>query len=136
MVIKPETKSKSFKSIIKRLKPIIFFVILYFVFLFCFSCSYKKEVPPPPDLIEESKMAQVISDISITEAILTNEPLASMNDSIKKINVLKEHGLTSRQFLSSMKYYSENPLKLQGIYEEVEKIISSKQSPADTTKKK
>jgi hypothetical protein len=109
------------------------FIIYNLSLIILSSCSYKKEVPPPPDLIEESKMAQVISDISITEAILTNEPLASMNDSIKKINVLKEHGLTSRQFLSSMKYYSENPLKLQSIYEEVEKIISSKQNPVDTT---
>ena len=112
------------------------FLILNSAFIIFSSCSYKKEVPPPPDLIEESKMAQVISYISITEAILTNEPLASMNDSIKKINVLKEHGLTNQQFLSSMKYYSENPLKLQSIYEEVEKIISAKQNPADTAKKK
>ena len=113
---------------------VVVLLITYNLSLITFSsCSYKKEVPPPPDLIEESKMAQVISDISITEAILTNEPLASMNDSIKKINVLKEHGLTNRQFLSSMKYYSENPLKLQSIYEEVENIISSKRNPADTT---
>ena len=127
---------KNFRSTVKRLKPIIFFVILYFVFLVFFSCSYKKEIPPPPDLIEESKMALVISDITIAEAILTNEPLASMNDSIKKINVLKEHKISNEQFLSSMKYYAENPLKLQEIYVEVNEIVRSKFPQGDTTRRK
>ena len=120
---------------LKRFKHIFFFIVLYFVFLFFFSCAYKQETPPPADLIEESKMAQVITDITISEAILTNEPLASLNDSIKKINILKEHGVSSQQFLSSMKYYSENPSKLQDIYLEVSDLIGSKQGVVDTTKK-
>ncbi len=127
---------KNFKQVVKRLKPIIFFVILYFVFLIFFSCSYKKEIPPPPDLIEESKMALVISDITITEAILTNEPLASLNDTIKKLNVLKEHGVSNEQFLLSMKYYSENPIKLKDIYAKVGEILNAKQPQRDTALKK
>jgi hypothetical protein len=121
---------------LKRFKHIFFFIVLYFVFLVFFSCAYKKEVPPPLDLIEESEMAKVITDITLSEAILTNEPLASLNDSIKKINILKEHGVSSQQFLSSMKYYSENPEKLQGIYLEVSDIIASKQNVVDTIAKK
>jgi Domain of unknown function (DUF4296) len=104
--------------------------------LIFFSCSYKKAIPPPPDLIEANKMAQVISDMTITEAILTNEPLASMNDTIKKLNVLKEYGISNPQFLSSMKYYSENPYQLRDIYAEVTEILKNKLPGADTTAKK
>ncbi|HWY37777.1 MAG TPA: DUF4296 domain-containing protein [Bacteroidia bacterium] len=101
------------------------------------SCSYKKDIPPPPGLLDENKMALVISDITLSEAILTGQPLALLNDSIKKINVLKEHGISNEQFLSSMKYYSENPLKLKGIYMEVEQLINAQLNPAaDTAIKK
>jgi len=127
---------KKFKLAVKRLKPVIFFVILYFVFLIFFSCSYKKEIPPPPDLIDENKMAYVISDITISEAVLNNEPLASLNDTIKKINVLKEHHVSNEQFLISMKYYSENPYKLQSIYTEVVEILKKKQSQGDSVRGK
>ena len=136
MEINEKSKDKSFRSIVKRLKPIIFFVILYFVFLIFFSCQYKKDVPPPPDLIDESTMAHVISDISISEAILTNEPLASLNDSIKKINVLKDYKLSNEQFLSSMKYYSENPYKLKSIYAQVNEILIAKLPPGAAEEKK
>src|SRR4051812_358927 len=123
----------SYKLILKRCALTL---ITYNLSLITLSCSYKKEVPPPPDLIEESKMVLLITDISISEAILTNEPLASMNDSIKKINIFKEHGVTNQQFLSSMKYYSENPYKLQDIYMQVSDLISAKQGVVDTTARK
>lgn len=99
------------------------------------SCSYKPETTPPSDLIEEAQMAEIITDISISEAILTNVPLASMNDSIKRINVLKDNGVTPQRFLSSMKYYSENPYKLQDIYLQVSDNINAKLGVADTSKK-
>lgn len=124
----------SYRLVVKNL--IITLIICNASLITLSSCSYKKQVPPPPDLIEESKMAQLISDISIAETILTTEPLASMNDSIKKINVLKEYGVSSKQFLTSMKYYSENPLKLQSIYVKVSEIIENKKASIDTTTKK
>src|ERR1700757_392538 len=123
-----EIKNSEFRiqNLIKRFKPIIFFVILYFVFLIFFSCSYRKPTTPPPDLIDENKMALVISDITISEAALTNEPLASFNDTLKKLNVLKEYKISSAQFLSSMKYYAETPVKLKDIYAEATEILTKK----------
>jgi len=132
-----EFRIQNFISGIKKLKPVIFFVILYFVFLVFFSCSYKKETPPPPDLIDENKMALVISDVSIVESVLNTEPLSAFNDTLKKINVFKEHHVSNQQFLISLKYYSENPLKLKSIYAEVAGILQKKLGlPADTSAKK
>src|ERR1700739_3127270 len=127
---------KNYRVQIKKLKPLLFFVILYFVFLIFFSCSFKKETPPPPDLIDENKMALVISSITITEAALNNEPLASFNDTLKKINILKEYKISNAQFLLSMKYYSEHPKKLKDIYAEASEILNKKLQPTDTTNAK
>ncbi|MGZ3865201.1 MAG: DUF4296 domain-containing protein [Bacteroidia bacterium] len=123
--------SRKFK--VQSLKYKAFF--LGSLFFLLSSCSYKPETPPPPDLIEEAQMAEIITDISISEAILTNVPLASMNDSIKRINVLKDHGVSAQRFLSSMKYYSENPYKLQDIYLQVSDNINAKLGVVDTSKK-
>lgn len=128
-------KRKYWVQSLKYKVSILYFFALTSLFLILSSCAYKQEVAPPPDLIEEGQMAEIITDISISEAILTNVPLASMNDSIKRINVLKEHGVSSQRFLSSMKYYSENPYKLQDIYMQVSEIINSKLGVPDTSKK-
>ena len=50
---------------------------------------------------------------------------------------MKEYKISNEQFLSSMKYYSENPYKLQAIYEEVTEILNAKypHEVVDTTKK-
>lgn len=102
--------------------------------LLLLSCEYKKEIPPPPGLLDEKKMALVISDITLSESALNNEPLASFNDTLKKINIFREHQITAQQFLLSMKYYSENPHKLKSIYEEASEILA-KESPAQDTAK-
>ena len=97
--------------------------VLLTSYLVLLSCSFKKETPPPPDLIDEKEMALVISDLTLSEAALNAEPLASFNDTLKRINVLREHHLNNERFLSSFKYYSENPKKLQGIYLDVLAIL-------------
>jgi len=102
-----------------------------FLFLSCLillfqSCSTKNETPPPPDLIEEKEMVFVITDLTLSEAALVGEPLSGFNDTLKRINVLKEHDLTSDRFLSSFKYYTEHPLKLKSIYNEVLKVLEEK----------
>jgi len=114
------------------------FLILNSAFIIFASCSFKKETPPPPDLIDENKMALVISDISIVESVLNTEPLSAFNDTLKKLNVFKEHHVSNKQFLISLKYYSENPLKLKRIYAEVADILNKKLGlpAADTAVKK
>jgi hypothetical protein len=114
----PESEIKN-----QKLKTLLLTGVAFF---FLFSCQYKKPVPPPPGLIDEAKMSKVICDITLSEASLNNEPLAAFNDTLKKVNVLKEYNITSQQFLLSMKYYSENPQKLKDIYTRAQEILSKK----------
>ena len=96
------------------------------------SCSPKQENPPPADLIDEKEMAAVISDLTVSEAALSGQPLAAFNDTLKKINVLKEHHISRERFLSSFKYYTENPAKLKSIYGGVRVILGDSVLVKDT----
>jgi hypothetical protein len=74
-------------------------------------------------------MTDIILDLSISEAALTGEPLATFNDTLRKVNVLKEHSVTKEHFLSSFKYYTENPSVLKEIYDSVAVAIERKKGP-------
>ena len=127
---------KSSELRIQNLRLFFSFLILYSACCIFTSCSPNKENPPPADLINEKEMALVISDLTLSEAALTGQPLAAFNDTLKKINVLKEHKLSNERFLSSFKYYSENPAKLKSIYSEVLVILGDKPTSADSSQAK
>jgi hypothetical protein len=103
----------------------VFSLLTFFILSFS-SCATKVENPPPPDLIDKKEMTNIIIDLSISEAALTGEPLASFNDTLRKVNVLKEHNITKEHFLSSFKYYTENPAVLKEIYDSVAVSIERK----------
>lgn len=102
-----------------------FFPLLPFFFLL--SCSARKEDPAPKDLIDKSKMKELIVDLSISEAVLNAQPLAEFNDTLKKLNVFKEHNVSLDQFVSSFKYYSEHPAQLVEIYKGVDSLVQIKE---------
>lgn len=104
---------------------------LSFSLLLLLSCAPQKKAVPPPDLIGRAGMIALITDLTLSEAVLGGEPLASFNDTLKKINVFKEHNVTSERFLSSFKYYTENPGELKSIYDEV--LTSLEQRPLPDT---
>ena len=81
-------------------------------------------------------MVSVISDLTLSEAALTGEPLSAFNDTLKSINVLKEHKLDNERFLKSFKYYTENPAKLKIIYDSVAVILIAKRDKPDTLRAK
>lgn len=110
------------------------FLILVSWFLVLFSCTPKTENLPPADLIEEKEMASVIADISLSEATFNSQPLAEFNDTLKRINVLREHNISTERFLSSFKYYTENPDKLKNVYAEVCTMLEDKPTVADSVK--
>jgi len=117
---------KNFELRIKNYKLILPFLILHSAFCILQSCSPKNENPPPPDLIEEKEMVLVITDLTLSEAALVGEPLSGFNDTLKRINVLKEHDLSHERFLSSFKYYTEHPQQLKSIYKDVLKVLEEK----------
>lgn len=101
-------------------------LLAFFILFLSYACEPKNDNPPPPDLIDQKEMTSIITDLSLSEAAITGQPLASFNDTLRKVNVLKEHNVTQEHFLSSFKYYTENPTTLKQIYDSVLVIIEKK----------
>lgn len=64
-------------------------------------------------------MAEIIYDLTLSEAALNSVPLATFNDTLKKVNVLREHEVDQKRFLLSFKFYTEHPRELKSIYDTV-----------------
>ncbi|MEO8761698.1 MAG: DUF4296 domain-containing protein [Bacteroidia bacterium] len=99
------------------------FLILNFAFLIFSSCSFKKEIPPPTDLISADTMEFILVDLTMNEAAL-NSGIA--NDTLKKINVLANYKVSLQRFDSSFTYYTKNPQKLKDIYTNVLEDLNQK----------
>lgn len=95
--------------------------ILLILFGFLSSCS-ESEVSIPGDVLDKNKMTEILSDIHIAQAAITNRAKKdsvdfSMNDYVQYI--LSEHKIKSQDFLNSLKFYSDNPEVLSQIYDSV-----------------
>jgi hypothetical protein len=103
------------------------FYLFILCLLFLASC---KDDNLPKDLIEEQKMIQIMSELHIIDGYMSS---LSYTDSIR-INgknfyntVYKNNGITKAQYENSLKHYSMDPVKLDSMYSDVIKIISSKE---------
>jgi len=121
---------------VRNTKYCFLFLVPLTLYLVLLSCAPKEKNPPPPDLINETEMVSVITDLTLSEAALTGEPLAAFNDTLKRIHVLKEHNLDNEHFLSSFKYYTEHPAKLKVIYDSVIVSLTAKRDGRDTATQK
>ncbi len=99
---------------------------LFLLTISCFlltNCSFKKEIPPPADLISADTMEFIIVDLSMNEAALNS---GIPNDTLKKINVLSNYKISLQRFDSSFTYYTKNPQKLKDIYTNVLEDLNQK----------
>jgi hypothetical protein len=107
----------------------LFFIL--FAICLVLSCRNENLRPiPPKNLINSSKMAEILADIHIAEASLNIN--SKHIDSLTQYTtdyyyaVFKKHMVDRDNFESSMKYYIENPEKLEKIYESVNEILNTK----------
>jgi hypothetical protein len=107
--------------VIKKSKA--FYLLITAYFLLFTSCSFKKKIVPPVDLINKDTMGLIITDLTITEAALSN---GLVSDTLKKLNVLSDYHISVQRFDSSFKYYSENPKKLKEVYAKVLENLNKK----------
>lgn len=98
-------------------------LIIVFFLIFFAACSQKEESEStPPHIINDTVMAEIISEIHLLDAVATLQTAEPVNfgrvkpDSIVKSILLKHH-ITKAQLDTSMKYYSFNPQKFSLIYE-------------------
>ena len=100
------------------MKRIILFV---FVSIFISSCA-EKEISIPENVLKQKEMTSILTDVHIAQAALIgkvrNDSSAySMNDYLTYI--LKQHNTQKKDFLISLKFYSDHPEILQQVYDSV-----------------
>lgn len=97
------------------------------VLIFLTACSGNKT---PDGIIGQDVMTNLLTDIHIVDGGMYN--VMQMPDSLYKygtdkyIMVFKKYHTDSVQFRNSFRYYTNNPEKLQAMYEQITKNIKQK----------
>ncbi|RFZ94300.1 DUF4296 domain-containing protein [Mucilaginibacter conchicola] len=115
------------------------YISLFFSVLLFAAC--KPAAKTPPNIIDEQKMIKLLTDLHITDGELYT--ITPVPDTLfkygreKYLALFKRHHVTEKQYDDSFKYYSQNPEKIQAIYNEVDKILKAKldsiRTPAKNT---
>jgi hypothetical protein len=96
--------------------------ILAFLFslIFLGSCDSNS---PPPGILSEDKMVNVLIDIQLTEGIVSALPVAYDSSqvlySLLEKDVFEKHGVQDSVFTESMIFYLEDAGKMDRIYSRV-----------------
>lgn len=101
--------------------------------LLLFSCGGKKEqTSVPSNILPKEKMAQVITDIHLSEAEMG---MHALPDSTKKgpvsfENIFKKDSITKQQYEESLAFYIDHPQLLDTVYTQVLNELSKMQGKA------
>jgi len=106
--------------------------------LSCFSCNQIEpvKVKTPQELLNHDKMATILTDMHLTEAI------ASVNDSLSHLPlnryapIFKKHGITEQTFKESFNYYKLRPVEIDSIYADVIQRLSLMEAEENGNKNK
>ncbi|HET8859140.1 DUF4296 domain-containing protein [Marivirga sp.] len=104
-------------------------LIYIITILIIVSCSGKEEVPK--GVIAPEKMAEILSDIYLAEHKVNNVRIKQDSAQIVmrhyELKIFEDHNTTDSIYKESFKYYLDNPIKLESIYDIVIDSISLKE---------
>ena len=115
-------------------------VITLFLYMFLFACSHKQTESIPDTILPKEKMAEVLTDVHLLEAMmntntLTPGKISSTNIAIPPaIDVFKKNNISKKQYDESFDFYTKHPEMLSEIYQQVLNNLSKMQ--AQTMNKK
>ena len=97
-----------------------------FLLVFCFSCQNKNK-----DILPEEKLADVIADMHLADAILNRESTRfGQKDSLHSYynTLYAQHNISRKQFYQTMQHYMKNPAEFDKIYSQVLNKLRDKQA--------
>jgi hypothetical protein len=99
-----------------------FWVLMLFVSLF--SCQDVEKVERPNDLISQSKMVDVLTDLSLLNSAKNfNRRLLEETGLKPDVYLFEKHNIDSLQLSKSTEYYARNSSQLEQIYVKVQKNL-------------
>ena len=96
------------------------------------SCQERK-VDKPEELIDEETMIAIFYDLSVLEAIKTNNPIALEQNQINPYTyIYKKYNVDSLQFVENNLYYATDLKAYKKMYEKVELQLTEQKALADS----
>ena len=96
-----------------------------------FSCK-EKHPPVPKDIIQTKPMELILSDMLIADALSETRGLGTVSEKQYTeeyyVTIFKNHNVSREQFLKSYKFYEDNPVILNNIYDSVLSDISKREA--------
>jgi glutamine cyclotransferase len=124
-------------------RQLVIWLCLGLLFVRCTSEGQTKLGEKPANLVEEDKMASILTEVHLSEARVSKMALTSADTSAmvyKRLhtNILKKFDVDTASYTQSYVYYAAHPDKLTKIYEQVlEKLKAiEKEKTAKTSKTK
>lgn len=100
--------------------------------LFLASCNHNA-VEKPENLIEEEVMTNILYDLSILEAMKSQNPYAPQNQSMNpKDYIFKKYKIDSLQFATSNRYYVSQIEAYKKMYDLVNERLEKEKKAADS----
>lgn len=99
--------------------------LLFLVFgILLASCGGDKEVEIPDGLIDPNTFTAIMIDVQLTEGMSTQKNYVRNNSSKQQAvdpyaPIFKKHGVNAEEFRRTYDFYSQNPRKMEVIYEQV-----------------
>lgn len=107
----------------KRLIPLLLVLLV--------SCKPKLPVPPS-DVIAMDKMRVVLADMHIAEAVAETKAQVGANEKnlVQEYDeqVFKIHGISREDYIRSFKWYEENPVLLNQLYDSILNDLSAREA--------
>lgn len=93
----------------------------------------KAEMPKlPSDILQPEIMVQILADMSIADAVAETKAQSGMNEEQLTKGyyemIYKTRGITAEEFVESMKYYDEQPLWINKMYDDVQQELSKREA--------
>ena len=105
---------------------------MFSLVLFLASCNHNA-VEKPENLIEEEVMTNILYDLSIMEAMKSQNPYAPQNQSMNpKDYIYKKYKIDSLQFATSNRYYISQIEEYKKMYEKVNERLEKEKKAADS----
>lgn len=110
------------------------FIFLLLIFAF-FSCE-KEVVKKPEKLIDENTMVDIFYDLTLLDAMKSNNPIALEQNNIDPYNyIYKKYKIDSLQFVQNNIFYASDLNKYKEMYEKVELRIDENKIVVDSLAK-
>lgn len=105
---------------------------MFSLVLFLASCNHNA-VEKPENLIEEEVMTNILYDLSIMEAMKSQNPYAPQNQSMNpKDYIFKKYKIDSLQFATSNRYYVSQIEEYKKMYDKVNERLEKEKKAADS----